>query len=204
MSGIKYIIDFNLFVFHLGDAMKIENNHMTIWNQPSHMIMNGEIIPGEVEITTSNIMFRQKDDRGIFVKERKKRDVWDLDLERIKEISLYSGKEMDLQFIRIHYKENDVYFTFPGNDPRSMVSAMIIFINHGKTISRMMNTTKNIGTSLQNGTLELGEKLPKLIEDLPTKVDEECFQCGKPMIDDGTSQLTSNINECLSCVPEES
>ena len=182
--------------------MKMDNDDMTIWKQSSHMIMNGEVIKGDVLITTRNIVFMQYDDPRIFLREKKGREIWDLGLERIMDINLYDGNEKDFPFIRIHYKENDAYFTFPDSDPKSTIAAMIIFINHGRTISRMMNITKNIGSSLKDGTLDIGEELPKLIKDLPMKVDEECYQCGKPLMDDDMSQITTNIRECLSCIPE--
>ena len=182
--------------------MKMDNDDMIIWKQRSHMIMNGEVVKGEVTITTKSMIFMQHDDPRIFLREKKERKIWDLDLGRIKDISLFKGNEKDFPFIRIHYKENDVYFTFPDSRPKSTIAAMIIFINHGRTISRMMNIAKNIGSSLMDGTLDIGEKLPKLIKDLPTKVDEECYQCGEPLMEDDITQITTNIRECLSCIPE--
>ena len=124
------------------------------------------------------------------------------DIDRVKDINLYQVNGRDFPYIRVHYKENDVYFTFPDSDPRSTVAAMIIFVNHAWTISKMVINIKNIERSLRSGTLNMGEDLPKFLTELPRKADEECHQCGKSLIEDELDMLAQDVRECLSCSPE--
>ncbi len=182
--------------------MKLQNDEMIIWKQRSHMMLKGEVVIGEVAITTRRMVFLQYDDPRILRKEKTERDVWELDIDRIKDINLYQVNGRDFPYIRVHYKENDVYLTFPDSDPRSTVAAMIIFVNHAWTISKMVTNIKNIERSLMSGTLNMGEDLPKFVTDLPRKADEECHQCGKSLIEDELDMIAQDVRECLSCAPE--
>lgn len=182
--------------------MKLQNDEMIIWKQRSHMMIKGAVVIGEVAITTKRMVFLQYEDPRALVKKKTEKDIWELEIDNVKDINLYEMNGKDFPFLRVHYRESDAFFTFPDSDPRSTVAAMIIFINHARTIMKMVNTMNNIERNLKAGTLNLGEELPKFITELPMKADDECHQCGKPLIEDELDQLAQDVRECLSCVPE--
>jgi hypothetical protein len=177
-----------------------ENDDMMIWRENAHMIINGEVMDGEMMITTRSVYFSQTDRKGFLMKERPERIIWDLPISGIKDIHVHEVEGHAAPFIRIRYSENDAFFTFPGRDLEQTQAALIIFINHSRTISRLMENARNIGVNWDEGNLSIGEDPPRLLTGLPSKVDEECLQCGKPMAGDEVDQLVQDIRECLTCV----
>ncbi|MGA1823000.1 MAG: hypothetical protein ACMUIG_10795 [Thermoplasmatota archaeon] len=182
--------------------MKLMNDELIVWKNRSHMIFNGEPIFGEINITNKRVVFTHKDVPGFLPIKKKDQDFWELDIGRIKEVNMHSVKGADYPVIRIHYKEDDVFLTFPDHEPRSTLASLIIFINHARMIEKMMSVMRNIDLSLKKGTLEIGEKIPELTVEYPAKADEECYQCGKTLLDEEIDNLSEEYQECLSCVPD--
>lgn len=182
--------------------MKLQNDELIIWKNRSHMIFSGEPIFGEICITNKRLIFTHKDVPGFIPMKRNEVDFWELDIGKVREVNMHDVPGVDYPVIRIHYKEDDVYLTFPDHEPRSTLASMIIFINHARMIEKMMVLMRNIDHSLDKGTLEIGDRLPELKIELPSRADEECYQCGKTLIEEEIDNISEEYQECLSCVPE--
>jgi hypothetical protein len=180
--------------------MNLENDEIIIWESPSHMIIDGAVVNGGIIITSKRLVFFQKDRKRFFGTNGKVNDIWELGLNRILGVSRFEKSNIDYPMIRIHYKEDDVFFTFPDYKEKPTLSAMIIFINHARLIDRIMGVMKNIDGNLKEGNLQTGEKVPELMFETPLRADEECHQCGKPLMEEDIDKLSEDIKECLSCV----
>lgn len=179
--------------------MMTNNYDMVVWKENAHMILKGEVMEGEIMITTKSIYFIQTDRKGFLRRESPERIIWDLPIGSIKDIHIHEIEGHSSPYIRVRYNENDAYFTFPGKDLLQAQSALIIFVNHSRTISRLLDNANNIGNNWEEGTLIIGEDPPRLLSGLPSKVDEECLQCGKSLVEDEFDQLVQDIRECLTC-----
>lgn len=180
--------------------MNLENDEMIIWESPSHMIMDGAVVVGGITITNKRLVFFQKDRKRFFGTNGNVHDIWELGINKIHDINTFEKSNIDFPMIRIRYKEDEVFFTFPDYDEKQTLYAMLIFVNHARMMDRIMAVMKNIDSNLKSGDLNIGEKVPDLMFEEPHKADEECFQCGKPLLEEDIDQLSEDIKECLSCV----
>ncbi len=182
--------------------MELGTDEILVWNEPCHMIMKGGVVFGDLTITNKRLLYRAKDTPKFLSHSSKFNDFWDLDVSKVSEINIHNMVGMDHPMIRIRYKEDEVFLRFPDYDPRKAATALIVFVNHARLIERVMSVMRSIDGSLKEGNLNVGENLPHIMIDLPNKADEECFQCGKPLVEDEIDTLTDQIKECFGCIPD--
>jgi hypothetical protein len=182
--------------------LKLNNDELIVWKSPAHMIMKGEVVIGEIMVTNKSISFAQREEKRFLSSNNKMNDLWELELNRIQDVNMHRITGIMYPMVRIRYRENEVFFTFPDREPTQTITALIVFINHAMLIERIMGLMKNMERGLDSGSLKLGEKVPNLMVDLPHKADEGCFQCGKILLDEEIDKLSEDVRECLSCIPE--
>jgi len=179
--------------------MELKNDEMVLWENPSRMIIKGAVTEGSLLVTNRRLAFVAKEQPRYWPSSSKNTDLWELGINRVQSIDLHSLSSVKYPVIRVHYKESDVYFTFPDHDAKATLTALIVFVNHARLIDRIMSVMKSLDRSLKNGTLSVGEKVPNLMIDTPYKADEGCFQCGKPLFEDELDEMAKDVKECLSC-----
>ena len=181
--------------------MKLENDELVVWKDKGDMIFNGEVVRGILTITNRRLFFQEDNNPRSFIGRREQNDLWDLDIWKVMGANIIEMSGMDYPMIRINYKEHEVFFTFPDKDPRQTLAGIIVFINHARMIERIMGLMKSVEKNLKNRSLEVGERTPDLIEDIPHKADENCYQCGKTLLEDEMAELNEEYQECLRCIP---
>jgi len=182
--------------------MNLDNDELIIWEEPSHMIIHGEITDGYILLTNKRMAFIQMHDIKPSILMRKtveNVEIWKQDIWDIQDLSLLEMNIYDHPLVRIRYKEGEVYFTFPNLKPRPTLAALIVLLNHARLINKNVSMLKNINDTLTAGTLEVGERLPRLVIDQPVRADETCHQCAKTMLEEETNILSTEIRECLLC-----
>jgi hypothetical protein len=182
--------------------MDLENDELVVWEEPSHMIIHGEVTDGYLLLTNRRMVFIQmkKMKPSIFLRgSDKNTDLWDLDIWKVMDVSLMDMKKFDHPLVRVRYKEGEVFFTFPNLKPKPALAAMIVFINHARLISKNMSLMNSIRESLRSGELEVGERMPRLVIEQQMRADETCHQCAKTILEEETNILASEIRECLTC-----
>jgi hypothetical protein len=179
--------------------MELESNEIMIWDQKCHMIINGEVLYGDLIITNNRMVFRSVDDPTFLSRKITTTDIWDLETERVLEVNVHEMVGFDHPLIRVRYKEDEVFFRFPEYGSREAATALVVFINHARLIKRLMSVMKNVEESLKEGNLVVGEKLPHILVDVPNKADEDCFQCGKSLIGNELELINEQVKECLMC-----
>ncbi len=180
--------------------MKIDHDEIIVWDRNGQMILGGKVSRGRVMVTNKKIAFVSMDEPGLFGGKKKESDLWDLEIGKVVDINLHEKTGIEFPMVRVHYKEGDVFLTFPDLKPKPTVAAFISFVNSARMIERLMSVMRNLDKNLINNTLVVGEKLPELKGGLPGKADEECHQCGKTMLDDEMDKVSTEVNECISCV----
>jgi hypothetical protein len=182
--------------------MDLENNEMVIWEEPSHMVIHGEVTDGYLLLTNKRMVFiqMQKIKPSILMRKTVENvEIWEQDIWDVQDLALLEMNIYDHPLIRIRYKEGEVYFTFPQLKPKPALAALIVFLNHARLIHKNVSMMKNINDSLTSGTLEIGERMPRLVIDQPVRTDESCHQCAKTMLEEETNMLSSEIRECIMC-----
>ena len=184
--------------------MMIDKDELVVWEEKSHMIIGGEIVDGTFMITNKKLMFVQvPNQRNLIRMNRKESRIWDMDIWNVLDIGLMETNKFRFPLVRIRYREDEVFFTFPNLEPRPAIAAMVVFINHARLISKNVSLMQNIVENLRSGDLRVGERLPKLVIDQPMRPDETCHQCAKTMLEEETDLLASEIRECIICDTEE-
>jgi len=182
--------------------MNLEKDELMIWEEPSNMIINGEVTNGYLIMTNKRLAFFQMQNikPSLFMRKAQENvDIWEHDIWGAIDLSLLDMKGFDHPLVRIRYKEGEAFFTFPGLKPKPAIAAMIVFMNHARLISKNMDLMKNINENLKSGAREVGARLPRLVIDQPMRSDETCHQCAKTMLEEETNTLSSEIRECLTC-----
>lgn len=185
--------------------MNLKNEELVVWEEPSHMIIHGEVMDGYLLLTNRRMAFvqMQKVKPSIFMRSTESNvDIWELDIWNIIDITLLDMANFKHPLVRIRYKEGETFFTFPNLEPKPAVAALVVFVNHARLISKNMSLMENIRENLRSGELEVGERLPRLVIDQPMRSDETCHQCAKTMLEEETDILASEIKECLVCPVE--
>jgi hypothetical protein len=182
--------------------MKLQNDELIIWKDQCNMILAGEIVKGELVITNRRLYFQEGKNPHSFKVWRDKSDLWDLDIWKVKDAALMEFQGIDYPMIRLRYSEHEVFFTFPDYDPRQSLAGIIVFINHARMIEKLMDLMRNVERNLKSGNLNVGEEMPKLRVETPTKADEECYQCGKTLLEEDIDEIAQEVKECMNCIPE--
>ena len=182
--------------------MDLDHNEMVIWEEPSHMIIHGEVTDGFLLMTNKRIVFLQMQEIRPSILMRKKIenvDIWELGIWDVQDLSLLEMNIYDHPLVRIRYKEGEAYFTFPNLRPKPTLAALIVVLNHARLINKNISMLDNINDNLKSGSLEVGERMPRLVIDQPVRTDESCHQCAKTMLEEETNILSSEIRECIMC-----
>ena len=179
--------------------MELGNNEIMVWNQKCHMIMNGEVVYGDMSVTNKRMVFRSVDDPTFLSRKITTTDLWELETARVLEINVHEMVGYNHPMIRVRYKEDEIYLRFPEYGDREVATALVVFVNHARLIERLMTVMHNVEESLKEGNLTVGEKLPHIMIDVPNRADEECFQCGKPLLENEFDQLNEQVKECILC-----
>jgi len=179
--------------------MELGQDEIMIWNQKGHMIMKGEVVNGDLTVTNKRLVFRSVDDPTFLSRKITTTDLWELETGRVLEIHTHEMVGFDHPMIRIRYKEDEVFLRFPEFGPRETATALVVFINHARLFERLMSVMKNVEESLKEGNLNVGENLPHILIDVPNRVDEDCFQCGKPLLEKEFEELNEQVKECILC-----
>jgi len=182
--------------------MKLQNDELIIWKDNGDMILDGEVVNGELIITNRRINFRGGDSPRSILGRKESADLWDLDIWKVKEVTIIEIRGIKYPMIRLSYSEHEVYFTFPKHEPRQTLAGIVVFINHARMIERIMDLMKNVDRSLKKRTLNVGENIPQLRDENPKKADENCYQCGKTLLEDELDEIDEEVKECMSCIPE--
>jgi hypothetical protein len=181
--------------------MELAYDEIQVWNESCHMIMNGEVVTGDLTITNKRMVFRV-DNHSRFGSKKKRNleDFWELPVGHVHEVNLHEKVGINYPMVRVRYKEDEVFFTFPDHQPRQLATALIVFINHARLIERVMGVMRSLDGSLREGNLQVGERLPHIMIDVPQRADEDCLQCGQPLLDEEFEALSDDIRECISCM----
>ncbi|MBN1389279.1 MAG: hypothetical protein JXA22_01410 [Candidatus Thermoplasmatota archaeon] len=182
--------------------MILNNNEMILWEEPSNLIIKGEVTSGHLFLTNRRMVFVQMQVSGPSLLKRNTRSdvtLWEQDIWGVMDVSLLDMMNFKHPLVRIRYKEGEVFLTFPTLEPKPALAAMVVFINHARLISKNMSLMENIRDNLRSGELKVGERLPRLVIDQPMRSDETCHQCAKTMLEEETDILASEIKECLMC-----
>lgn len=180
--------------------MKIDNDEIVVWDRNCQMILGGKVSKGRILVTNKKLGFISIDEPGFLSGKKKESDLFELEIGKVQDINLHERTGIDFPMVRVLYKEGSVFFTFPDHEPRPAVAALISFVNSARMIERLMIVMRNLDHNLNNKTLIVGETLPVLKVGLSSKADEECHQCGKTLIDDEMDKVSTEVNECISCV----
>ena len=106
--------------------MDLDYDEMVIWEEPSHMIIHGEVTDGYMLLTNKRLVFVQMREikPSILMRKRVENvDIWELDIWNVQDLSLLEMNIYDHPLIRVRYKEGEVYFTFPDLKPRPTLAA---------------------------------------------------------------------------------
>lgn len=179
--------------------MELGNDEIVVWNQQCHMIMKGDVIYGDLTVTNKRLLFRSVDDPTFLSRKRNRTDLWELETRKVLDINVHELVGYDHPMIRVRYKEEQVLLRFPDFGAREAATALIVFVNHARLIERLMSVMHSVDESLKEGNLNVGEKLPHILIDVPARADEDCFQCGKPLLEDEFDQLNEQVKECILC-----
>jgi len=184
--------------------MIIEKDELVVWEEKSHMIIGGEVVDGTFMITNRRLLFVQiTDQRSLMKVKRTESEIWEVGIWDVLDLDLMEMKRFGFPLVRVRYKEDEVFFTFPDLKPRPALAAMVVFMNHARLINKNVSLMKNIVDNLRSGELKVGERMPKLVIDQPMRLDETCHQCAKTMLEEETNLLASEIRECIICDTEE-
>ncbi|MGA1873418.1 MAG: hypothetical protein ACMUHY_07070 [Thermoplasmatota archaeon] len=182
--------------------MNLKNDELVVWEEPSHMIIHGDVTDGYLFLTNRRMVFVQmpKLRPSLFMRSSNNNvDLWELDIWNIQDVALLEMRKFKHPLVRVRYKEGEAYFTFPDLQPKPALAAMVVFINHARLINKNMSLMDNIRSNLRSGELKVGERLPRLVIEQPVRTDESCHQCAKTMLEEETDILASEIRECLLC-----
>jgi hypothetical protein len=186
--------------------MDLENNEMMIWEEPSHMMIHGKVTEGYLLLTNKRMAFVQMQETkpSILIRKTTRNvDIWELGIWDIQDLSLMELNKHNHPLIRVRYKEGETFFTFPKLEPRPTLAALIVLLNHARLINKNISMLENIVDNLNSGTLEVGERMPRMVIDQPVRPDESCHQCAKTMLEEETNILSQEIKECLMCPVDE-
>ncbi|MFW3145296.1 MAG: hypothetical protein ACMUIE_00610 [Thermoplasmatota archaeon] len=183
--------------------MILSNDEMVLWTGFSHMVIGGDITGGELIITNKRLCFVTEEQKKSIFSNRKLSDLWELDVWKIMDIELIDTNSFKEPVLRFRYKEGETYFTFPKLEPRPTLAAVIVIINHARLINKNISLLRSINDGLAQGSLKVGERLPKLVIDQPMRTDQTCHQCAKDMLESESDLLSNEIKECLVCGSDE-
>lgn len=177
--------------------MELRNDEMIIWKEKAHMLVNGPAAAGEFVITNKRMAFFA-DSETTILRRSTRSTLWDIAIGRVQDIDLRDLKGLDHPVIRIHYAENDLFFTFPESAPKTSLAAIRLFVNSARRIEKEMDLMRGVSRSLKDDRLHLHGKLPDLIKDIPLPADQVCFQCGKEL-QEAAIVDPDDISECTVC-----
>ncbi|MCK7483188.1 MAG: hypothetical protein M0C28_43650 [Candidatus Moduliflexus flocculans] len=108
--------------------MKIDNDEIVVWDRNCQMILGGKISRGRILVTNKKVAFVSHDEPGLLGGKKKESDLWELEIGKVSDINLHEKTGIEFPMVRVHYKEGDVFLTFPDHQPKPTVAALHLLL----------------------------------------------------------------------------